>query len=256
MKVYVISLPSAKDRQQRISAQLSKAGIEFEVFMGVDGRAGKHPLFKHYNERRRIKIKGEPMLPGQLGCFASHYLLWQRCASEREPFIVLEDDAKIDSEALQQFIMLANSMSERFECVRLFENKSRVRKAVPVEKVGQFQVCKYFKGHMSTTGYYLTPKGAQKFIDSAGEWVLPVDIYMDQFWNNKVECYGIEPPCLTNDESLDSLIEYIPKKSKKRKTIGVRVRREGYLLANNFRRLVWNVKFLLLVDKLFKRIRF
>ena len=256
MKVYVISLPSAKDRQQRISAQLSKAGIEFEVFMGVDGRIGKHPLFNHYNEKRRIKIKGEPMLPGQLGCFASHFLLWQRCANEREPFIVLEDDAKIDSEALQQFIMLANSMSERFECVRLFENKSRVRKAVPVEKVGQFQVCKYFKGHMSTTGYYLTPKGAQKFIDSAGEWVLPVDIYMDQFWNNKVECYGIEPPCLTNDESLDSLIEYIPKKSKKRKTIGVRVRREGYLLANNFRRLVWNVKFLLLVDKLFKRIRF
>ena len=256
MKVFVISLPKAKDRQQRISEQLDNAGIDFEMFMGVDGREGAHPLFEHYNEPLRLKIKGEPMLPGQLGCFASHYLLWVRCADSKEPCIVLEDDARIDTDLLNQFLAATRLLGSQYECVRLFENKSRVRKAVPVQTVSDFLVCKYFKGHMSTTGYYLTPSGAEKFIAGADEWLLPVDIYMDQFWNNGVECYGIQPPCLTNDESFESLIDYVPKRRKKRKTLLVRFGRESYLVKNNFRRFLWNLKFLMKSQKPFERIRF
>lgn len=256
MKVFVISLPKAKERQKQISKKLSEAGIDFEFFMGVDGREAPDSLFELYNESRRLKIKGEPMLSGQLGCFASHYKLWLRCLKANESFIVLEDDAHVQAELFLEFVSLAKGLDEQYECIRLFRNKSRIRNAVPVQRLGGFEILKYFKGHMSTTGYYITPNGAKKFIEGASEWVLPVDIYMDQFWGNKVECYGVEPPCLTNDETLDSLIDYIPKKDKKRKNIIVKANREVYSLRNNVRRFLWNLRFLVQARKLFERTRF
>lgn len=32
---------------------------------------------------------------GELGCYASHYLMWQKCVEINEPIIILEDDIKI-----------------------------------------------------------------------------------------------------------------------------------------------------------------
>lgn len=245
MKVYVLSLEGAKERQDRICAQLTEAGVDFELFLGVDGRKGFHPLFNKYNEGKRLEIKGEPLLPGQLGCFASHYLLWQRCSEKGEPCIILEDDAKLDLVRFKEFVALSGDLPGHYECVRLFRNKSRIRRSILVDIVDNFEFRKYLKGHMSTTGYYITPEGASKYLDSAEQWVLPVDIYMDQFWNNKVECYGVEPPCLTNDEGFESLIGYIPKGKKDRRSVLVRLRRERYLLRNNVRRFFWNARFIL-----------
>ena len=244
MKLYVLTLASAIERQENISSQLESAGIEFEFFFGVDGRNKPHQLFEKYDESKRMKTKGEAMLPGQLGCFASHYILWEKCIDDGVPCIILEDDARIDTKKLISFISVARFLNDHFECVRLFRNKSRVRKAFPVDKIGEFLICKFFKGHMSTTGYYLTPSGAKKFLASAQKWHLPVDIYMDQFWVNRVECYGIEPPCITNDESMESFIQYIPKTRKMRRSLIVKLNRESYLLKNNIYRWLWNMKYL------------
>ncbi|TBW55901.1 epitope biosynthesis protein [Marinobacter halodurans] len=254
MNVYVLSLLPDTERQESIKRQLDSAGIRFEFFWGVDGREGWHELFERYDEEARMKIKGEPLLLGQLGCFASHYLLWERCVYNNESCIIIEDDAVIDGDGFKEFLKVVDVIEERYECVRLFKSKSRIRKAVPVENVGGFRVCKFLKGHMSTTGYYLTPLAARKYMISAQKWVLPVDIYMDQFWNNKVECYGIEPPFLTNDEDFTSIIRYVPKNRKARRTLGVKLRREFYLLKNNMKRAVWNVCYMLKTRKMFSRI--
>ena len=36
------------------------------------------------------------MTPGELGCFASHYLLWEKCLELNEPIVVIEDDAQLE----------------------------------------------------------------------------------------------------------------------------------------------------------------
>lgn len=256
MKIFVISLISETGRQENIKRQFTDARLDFEFFWGVDGRKGPHDLFKKYDEELRMKIKGEPLLPGQLGCFASHYLLWLKCLQENEPFLVIEDDAQIDFDKLKEFIRFSEILDSKYECVRLFKNKSRVRSAFPIEAVGGFTLCKFFKGHMSTTGYYLTPSAARKFLSASQKWTLPVDISMDQFWRNKVECYGVEPPCLTNDENFDSSMQYVPKAKKNSRSTKVRVRREFYLLINNIQRFFWNFLFVAKSTKPFERLRF
>lgn len=245
MKIFVISLEQASDRRANISRQFSEIGVSFEFFLAVDGRHHPHALFKRYNPVKRLKIKGEPLTAGQLGCFASHFLLWQKCLDLGEPIIVIEDDAVLE---YSRFLELLDHIDElagtKIRCLRLFKNKSKNQRSFPLGHIGGMEVRKFTKGHMSTTGYYLSPEAARNFIRHAQEWVLPVDMYMDMFWRNKVQCYGICPPCLTNDEDFESMIDYIPK-SRKKRGWPVRVKRELYSAKENLLKALSNGVFLL-----------
>lgn len=242
MRTLIVTLERAKDRQQNIAAQLEAIGHPFEYFYGVDGGQGHHPLFDHYNEFKRLKVRGEPMSPGQLGCFASHYRIWQACVNSQEPVLVIEDDALINPERFQTFVNAIPELPRDVECLRLFENKSKVRKGIHRRHLaGELYMKKFLKGHMSTTGYYLTPSGARKFLSGASEWILPVDLYMDQFWHNGVECFGITPPCLTNDEQFQSMID--DGKGRPSKPIGTKIRRERYALIQNILRILANLRY-------------
>lgn len=243
MRVVVLTLDGTTDRQKSISEQFRQMNLGFEFHYGVDGRKGEHPLFRHYDPEERLKAKGEPLSPGQLGCFASHYQLWERVVETGEPMLVLEDDASIDHSLFEQFVELASSLPEQYECIRLFCKKSRRRYELPLETRGPFVICKYLRGPMLTVGYYITPSGAKKFLAGAGRWTLPVDIYMDEFWKNGVECYGITPYCVKNDPGFDSVIGYIPKKKKPPRGLMVRLRREIYTFRNNVSRILHNLAF-------------
>jgi len=178
-----------------------------------------------------------------LGCFASHYLVWEMCAARGEPVVVLEDDARIDMERFNQFLQQIQEARGSYECVRLFKNKSKRQRAYVVETLRDVRICKFTKGHMSTTGYFLTPSGARKLLLHAEEWLLPVDMYMDQFWRNGVECFGLIPPCLTNGDEFESMIGYVSKASKANRNSWQRLRRELYALINNLLKIHHNICF-------------
>jgi glycosyl transferase family 25 len=214
MKIKVLTLEGEKSRQNNILAQLEQGGLKFEFFMGVDGRKTPHPLFGRYNESKRVLFKGEPLSIGQLGCFASHFLLWQECVELDEPLLIIEDDVRIDVARLAAAKDVLIKLNSEFECVRLFKNYCKHFRSFVAAESGGFVVNKYTKGPMSTMGYYVTPAAAKKFIQAADEWVLPVDIFMDQFWNNRVECYGMMPEIVSFDPDFDSIIGYVPKDKK------------------------------------------
>jgi glycosyl transferase family 25 len=153
-------------------------------------------------------------------------------------------------ERFQEFLQKIPQTKEAYECVRLFRNKSRRQKAYVVEKLGSANLCKFTKGHMSATGYYLTPSGANKLLHNAREWLLPVDMYMDQFWLNGVECYGLVPPCLTNDAGLESMIGYEPRDSQPPRTYLQRLRREMFSLIHNSLKGLHNLRFRVLNPRL------
>ena len=245
MKIFVISLECENDRRENIRQQFLEMDIDYELVDAVNGKKSNHPLFERYNASRRIRIKGEPLTGGQLGCFASHFLVWQKCIEINEPVIIIEDDAIFNQNLFKEFLSNMDKLiSSDIKCLRLFRNKSKHHSSFSVCSFENIEVRKYTKGHMSTTGYYLTPEGAGKFVDGAMEWVLPVDMYMDMFWRNKVECYGIEPPCVTNDHKFKSTIDYVPK-SNNRRSWSTRFKREAYAARENFIKILYNTFFII-----------
>ena len=97
MKTYIIYLPdnkfSVKMANQTIES-LKSFNIEYELFEGVKGKEGKKILADH-NRYPSVHINEHHWTDGTIGCLASHYLLWEKCSKQNEPFLVLEQDAII-----------------------------------------------------------------------------------------------------------------------------------------------------------------
>ncbi len=99
MKIFVISLKRSPERRAEIKRQLDALNVEFEFFDAIDGRAEPpHSLFKNYSYFKRLWFtSGRMPSKGELGVYASHYLLWEKCLKLNEPIMVLEDDAVIQN---------------------------------------------------------------------------------------------------------------------------------------------------------------
>lgn len=239
VKVVVLTLRHATDRQARIKKLLDDAGIEFEFSWGVDGRKEKDPSLNMYSAQRRLRAKGEPLSQGQLGCYAGHYNVWKSCSKENKKFVVLEDDTVFDQAGLLSFLEIVPSLPSHFECLRLFENKTRNHKEFEIAEVGPFKILRYTKGPMSSMGYYLTPAAARKFLDAANPIFLPADIYMDRYWVNDVVCLGVSPAFVFHDYHFESMIGYGPKSG--RRPMFIRLNRELFTLSERLRRFFYNL---------------
>jgi glycosyl transferase, family 25 len=237
--IFVINLKRSEDRWANMARQFESMGLKATRFEAVDGYAGHHFLFDRYDDELSWRLKGRRFSPGQLGCYASHYLIWHECVRKGLPIIVLEDDAIIEPVIFRAFLDNAGFFTDHFECIRLFENNSKHHKAILVQDYGKFAVFKYTKGPMRAIGYYLTPSGAKKFLEHAGRWFLPVDITMDRFWANRVECHGISPACVKNAPDYETTV---PKHVKKRSLV-TRFRRESFSGREGLSRFFYNIKF-------------
>lgn len=220
--IYVISLITAVDRRRSITQQFDMVDTDFKFFDAIDGRENPHPLFEKYNKKKRLRYKGCELTKGELGCFASHYLLWEKCIQLNKPIVVIEDDAQLEPEFKNKIKTILSIKG--YEYLRLFVN-GRYRPFTKIEHIHGYDIVQYKRGPGATRAYMISPNAAQKFIDAAQEWYLPVDDYMDQFWMNKVACKGIMPGVVKNETEFDSCIGQLNKKDKVN-----RVTRELYSL--------------------------
>lgn len=241
MPVIVVTLPQEKARQARISALLGQAGIPFEFYIGVDGRTDTNPIDEIYDRKLRLRRKGTPLSPGQLGCYASHFNIWRQCLETRQPCVVLEDDVTVNTALFKDFLSTVAELPPEAGCIRLFESKNKDAKRRVYSRHHNFELLRYIEGPKSTMGYYLTPEAARKFLDCAAPVFLNVDIYMDRYWVNDVLCSGLNPGFVFHDDQFDSIIGY--EKRTRRRPLMVTIMRELFTLTERVRRYVYNRRF-------------
>lgn len=240
--IYVINLDKSTDRKAYMKSQFERlfgknSTQEIYFFKAINGKENpNHPLFSHYNEKKRILRKGQPLTLNQLGCYASHYSMWEKCLELNKPIIVLEDDAKFKDNFLKVLDFI-NSEKNTFEFFWLQPDRLKNKRKV-ISDFGEFSVQQFSKGFIGATGYYLTPKAAQKYLEQSKEWTLTVDVTMDRFFENKVLPYAIVPPCLEADYDLDSTIH---EEQSKHRSLKVKFYREIFSLVTNIKRVTYNI---------------
>ena len=98
MKTVVINLESRKDRLEAFKKNNLKY-ISYERFDAVNGYDIDYKKLtedEYDTDHNWIDpILKTPITRGEIGCFLSHYKLWQRCIESNEPYLILEDDAII-----------------------------------------------------------------------------------------------------------------------------------------------------------------
>ncbi|HWL28621.1 MAG TPA: glycosyltransferase family 25 protein [Burkholderiaceae bacterium] len=242
--IYIISLAGAEDRRSFMREQLAKLDVRHEFFDAVHGaRQPDHPLFSRYNDIKRAERRGAnaSLRPAQLGCFASHYLLWEKCVALKHAIIVLEDDA-ILLPSFAAFHAKAHEFAQRYGLVWLQPSRKVLNQAGHhLEQIGHFTVKKFAKGFSGTTGYLITPTTAQALLTYSSEWLYPVDNTMDRFYDHKVEAIGIDPFCVTQDDDFESTIN-IPDNGT-RHSLSDKAHREWANLKDTWKRQRHNLAF-------------
>ena len=206
LRLHVVNLPRSTGRRASMEAQAAALGVSLTFFEAVDGRV-PHPLFAHVHAGKRQARKGRPFQPGELGCWASHYLLWQQCVAENRPMIVLEDDILLDP----CFPDLLRALPQVPAEVGYFRLHAENQPSVPWRRFGDFTLHRYWQNPSCTFGYHLAPAAAERFLRHAAEWIVPVDDYMDLAWLHGVECLGLKPGVVSGGDLFDSTIRANPR---------------------------------------------
>lgn len=100
LPVFVISLARATERRAAMDAQLQQSGAQYEFVDAVDGANLNSAEYRHRlrQDLSRFHFRVE-MNDGEIGCYLSHYNLWQRMVDEQiEYALILEDDAVCDAD--------------------------------------------------------------------------------------------------------------------------------------------------------------
>jgi len=192
LKTFVINLAGSDERWDTTSRRLTALEVPFERFEAVDGRVSPHPLFERHDDKLRQKYRGRALSGGELGCFASHFLLWQRCVELNEPIVVMEDDIII-RDSFPEAVKVASENISKLSYLRFSGIHLKRRPYKKIDRLGSFDLVDHIKGPAGTQCYVLSPLAAKAFIQSADVWFLAVDDYMDRYWQHNINCYSLMP---------------------------------------------------------------
>ena len=210
MKLYVISLPDALERRDHAAAQLADAGLDFEFF---DAMYGEEALAERYFDRcdaqEWLLNTGRPMTLGEVGCFASHRSMWQKCVELGEPLMIMEDDFQLLPGFAGAVDKVAGNIGE-LGFIRL-QSETRAQKE-RITTLGDYTLWRYTKVPHSCMCNSMTPEVAQDLIELTRTISEPVDVFIKKFWVHGQPVYGLTPYTVT--ESTLSEKSYILNRKK------------------------------------------
>ena len=237
MKAFVINLKDSVERRETAARQLSEKGIEHEFFEAWNGeKALKEKLF-HWNKRRFLVSTGCPSAQGEIGCYASHMMLWKKCVELQQPILILEDDFQL-SDNINTALALADELIETYGYIR-FNGESR--HTVDILSKDGYHLKRYKKAPLLALAYALSPAAAQKLLDNFDEYMEPLDYYLKRFWATKQRVYHLSPDPITHNEFSDDTT--ITARGSDKRPLDIRLLRLWNQIANSTMREIYNLGF-------------
>lgn len=204
IKVFVISLKKSITRQESISHQLKSQNIDFEFFDAIDGNEDNFLKFKKYNYLKTLWLtSGKTPLKGEIGCYASHFSLWEKCLELNEPIIIIEDDARIVKGAGELLVSIQKQINH-YGLLRLEKaGKGKVSLIIRENEIAISYLHFNFNGARS---YAITPNASRALLECR-DWCMPVDNYIGSNYLHKVPSFLFFPSLVINAEEFETTIQ-------------------------------------------------
>lgn len=211
-KIFVINLDRRKEKFNHLKKISNVIGLDIQRFSAVDGnelttdQIYSHgirviPSYENMFEKR-------PMRLGEIGCFLSHFKIWEHIIEEGlDEVLILEDDVIFDHYFHQMAtaaLTEARSLLKDFDLIYLGRN--------PLGKDGPSvkgsKLLRRPGPSLTLTSYVISYEGAKKLIDTMPlEKMVPVDEYVgimyDKHTNEDIKkyfpkrdlnAYAMDPP--------------------------------------------------------------
>lgn len=106
-KIVMINLERRPDRLHKMESNFMEMGLQVEVLTAVDGKeltdAKLKELGVKFLDGYADPYHNRPMTKGEIGCFLSHYQIWEEMVKrELNEVLILEDDLRFETYFKQQ----------------------------------------------------------------------------------------------------------------------------------------------------------
>jgi glycosyl transferase family 25 len=175
LKAFVINLDRSGDRLAHMRAEFGGAGLHFERIAAVDGAALSAKTLEDFRQAR----PAARWLPGEIGCFLSHFEAWRRIALGEEAWAaVFEDDIRVSPE-LGLLFDATGWIPGDADVVRLEANRSmRLSGGRAIATVPGRRLYVARSGTAGAAGYILGRRAAARLIEAPTESHMAADLFL------------------------------------------------------------------------------
>lgn len=186
-EVYMINLKRRPERRIKMEATLKELGLDFTYLEAVDGKT----LTDEILIQKGITLLPEytdpyhkrPMTMGEIGCFLSHYTIWQMMVEKgQEEVLVLEDDIRFEPFFTQRSELFMEDARRIGGWDLIYYGRKRLQENEAfLEQSENFVKVSYTYW---TLGYVISLQGAKKLLAAEPlKRLLPVDEFLPIMFN-------------------------------------------------------------------------
>ncbi len=189
-EVLVVSLESAEARRAAFAARAADTSLRWRFFDACTGPAPDMVI----DEAAIRRNKGRPMSKGEIGCYASHFSIWQdMIARGVRQAIILEDDTVVDWAYLEP-LARTDLHAEGIDYLRLYAKRPTWQRVVRRDFLQHSRTIVELVGlAYGTQGYAITLDGARKLVEHCRTVRRPIDDAMDRSWSHGLPNLALYP---------------------------------------------------------------
>lgn len=207
-KVFLINLAKSTERLKKSSARLAAQNIQFERIPAIDGtKLTNAEIQAHYSSQLNSKQYYRNLGYGEIGCFLSHRLAWQKIVEQKLPYaIVLEDDFQLVGDLSAVFSTI-DSLKCDWQLLKLAAYQNRTRPIKVTKQVNeQFDLVLHKKPLTGCCAQAITYETAKRLLRVTEQFGCPVDTQIQRTWQTGVSVYSLMPFVIEQDGKVGSEI--------------------------------------------------
>jgi glycosyl transferase family 25 len=199
IKVIILTLSDYPERMDNITnllIKLSKIGLQYEIYYGVNGKDIKffstndvNIKLLNYNSEiyyydTTMRINKQLMKIGEIGCSLSHLKIYQKLLDDdiHDKYLIFEDDVELIT-SLDTLYNTISNIPDDFDFLHIA--KSDYYPFVKNQKINDYfyDICKQYFNR--TTAYIISKSGATKLLNHTKNLInVPVDDLISNFTIN------------------------------------------------------------------------
>ena len=189
--IWLINLDRDTARLEKMDRQLRALGLEYTRFPAIYGKDHIDTLIQRADPEAYARNMGSPILPGKMGCYASHIAVWEAfLASGHDIALILEDDVVFHDDFLSA-LKLALAAKDHWDTLRF----NCVRAKIPVAqgKVGPYTLNAYVGPFTGNAAYLLKRETAERLLPNLWPQTRAFDHELNRFFRHDFRQFGLEP---------------------------------------------------------------
>ncbi|XP_037784027.1 glycosyltransferase 25 family member-like [Penaeus monodon] len=210
-QIYLISLARRHERRERMLQCFDELGLDVKIFDAVDGQLLNDSYLKQLGVKQLAGYKDpwaqRDMTFGEIGCFLSHYFIWEDIVNNGYKKVLLfEDDIRFEPFFKEKVRHMVRQSTELVDWDLIYLGRKKLKSA-DEPWVDDSDYLVHVGYSYWTLCYVITLEGAKKLLDGEplGK-MLPVDEYLpimfdrhpDEEWkesfdNRNLNAYSVSP---------------------------------------------------------------